>query len=133
MLSDLYTKLKNTSAITALCGTRIYPHHIPQSATVFPILTFQIISNNHLHHLDGGAHQATARVQIDCWGRKVSDIDQLGEAVRVALQGFMGVFGSTTIHFVTLDNEQDLHEAPVDGSDDWIFRRSADYLIKYKE
>lgn len=131
MLSNLYSYLSGRTGITALVSSRIYPHHLPQSVSTFPVLTFQQISNNHLHHLDSAAGVTVARVQVDCWGNTLSSVESLGEAVRAALQGYMGVMGTTVIHFVQLDSEQDLHELGLEGSDEWIYRRSQDYLIKY--
>jgi len=133
MLSDLYAYLTSKAAITAIVGARLYPHHLPQSVTVFPVLTFQQISNSHSHHLDSATGVAVARVQVDSWGISLASVESLGEAVRASLQGFTGNMEGSVIHFIQLESEQDLHELGLGGSDDWIFRRSQDYLIKYAE
>ena len=127
------TYLETVAGITALVSTRIYPRHLPRDTTTYPVLTHQLISNIHGHVLGGAAGITTATVQVDCWGLKLSDVETLAEAVRVALQGFMGSMGSVSVHFVSIENEHDQHEAPKDASETWLYRRVIDVQVKYAE
>jgi len=129
---SLYQYLSGIEAITNIVGTSIYHHHLPQSAE-FPVLTFQLISSRHEHDLLGAAGIVTARYQVDCWSYSLSEAATMAEAVRQALQGFSGDMEDTEILFIVLDDQNNLDEAPKDGSDNWLYRREQDYLIKYRE
>ncbi|WP_339684233.1 tail completion protein gp17 [Gimesia maris] len=129
----LYQYLSDQTSITDITGTRIYPHHLPQSVTSYPVLTITLVSNSHGHHLTSASGETTARVQLDSWSESLSDAVSLAEAVRGELQGFSGTMDTVTIHFIQLDNEQNLSEPPIDASDDWMYRKSQDFLVKYSE
>lgn len=133
MEKAVYTYLTSKSAITDLVGTRVYPHHLPQSNTVYPALTIQLIDSQHVHHLQGASGVATARVQIDCWSDMLSEVVTLAEAVRNAMQGFSGTMDGVNVHFIQLAGTRNVHEAPQDGSDNWTYRKTCDYMIKYTE
>lgn len=130
IVKGLQTFLEAQSTITSVVGTRIYPQHLPRNSS-YPCLTHQLVSRTYGHHLSGVTGLSTARVQVDCWGEKLSDVETLAEAVRVALDGYFGTIGDVTVAFVQLDNEQDLSEAPQDESEQWLYRRTQDYLIKH--
>lgn len=132
MLTHLYNILTDTSSLTAIVDDRIFPIHLPQSATL-PAITFQQISSTHDYHIAGAAGVTTARVQIDCWANSPTEACDAGEAIRQTLQGTSGMWDTTEVLFVQLDSCQDMAEPPQDGSDQWIYRRSSDYLIKYRE
>ena len=127
------TYLESKTAVTNLVGTRIYPRHLPRDNTTYPVLTHQLISNNHLHVIGSAAGQSTARVQVDCWGLKLADVETLAEAVRGILQGYSGKMGTVDVGFVMLVNDMDMHESPKDASEQWLYRRVMDFTVKYGE
>jgi len=129
---SLYNYLASITDITDIVDDKIYHHHLPQEA-VFPVLTFQMISSRHDHDIQGAAGACTARYQVDCWSRSLAECVELAEAVRQALQGYKGTMEDDHIFFITLDDQNNLDEAPKDGSDQWLYRREQDYLIKYRE
>jgi|GEM_PF-1860067 len=134
MDSSLNDYLFSVTAITDLVGDRIYPHHLPQGQNTFPVLTFQRISTSHDHTLTEAAGMCYARVQIDCWSKgSLNTALELAEAVRQALHGFRGDMEGTSVAFITLLNDGDMHEAPTDASDTWLYRRTQDWRIKYAE
>lgn len=133
MEASLFSYLNTITGITDLVGDRIYPHHIPQEQSEFPLLTFQRISTTHDHVLTGAAGMAQARFQFDCWGLTPDDVSELAEACRQALQGFIGTMEGTEVFFIKLDNDFSMDEAPEDGSDQWLYRRVMDFFIKYRE
>ena len=133
IVKALQTYLEAQSGVTNIVSTRIYPHHLPPNNTTYPVLTHQMISNNHDHNLDGAAGNTVARVQIDCWGLKLSDVETLAEAVRNVLQGYSGAMGTVDVGFVQLLNELDLSESPKDASSVYLYRRMQEYSIKHAE
>ena len=134
MEASLNDYLFSVTAITDIVGDRIYPHHLPQGQTTFPVLTFQRISTVHDHTLTEAAGMCQARIQFDCWSKgSVETAFQLAEAVRQALHGYRGNMEGTSVAFVQLAMEKDMHEAPSDGSDTWKYRRIQDWLFKFHE
>jgi hypothetical protein len=133
MEDSLYLYLQSRPEILAITDDRIYPWHLPQGQNVFPVLTFQTISSNHDYSLTGAAGIVTQRIQFDYWGHSLKDVLRLARAVRLRLQGFIGDMAGTDIAFIQLDTELDLHEGPEDGSDQWLYHRVQDYMIKFYE
>lgn len=80
------------AGVSALAGTRVYGKRAPQAPT-YPLVVIHKISGPSEHSQDGPAGLATPRHQIDCMGKKISDAVGLGEAVRVAMDGFQGTLG----------------------------------------
>ena len=132
MLAELFKVFSSDSTITNIVGNRVFPHHLPQSNLTLPVLTYQLISNTHDYTLENAYGVARARVQVDCWGDTLATVESLAEAVRQTIQGAHGMMGSTYVHFIQLDDEQDMHEL-IEDSDKWLYRRTQDYLIKYCE
>ncbi|MEX1040190.1 MAG: hypothetical protein WDZ51_06155 [Pirellulaceae bacterium] len=129
----IYKRVKDNASIDDIVDGRIFPHHIPQSNNDYPLITYQLISNVHDHHLGGASGITVARIQFDCWGLSMAHAVGVAEKVRNLLQGFMGDLNNIKIHFISLIDERSFSEAPVDASDIWLFRKSVDYQIKYQE
>lgn len=127
----IYSRLSNHVGLTAIVGSRIYPAHLPQSAA-YPALVYTLVSNTHRHNLTGASGGALARFQFDVFSVRLADCVEAVEQIRLALQGFRGTVAGVNICFGRLDNEQDLSEPPQDGSDQWTYRKTADYIIHYK-
>lgn len=85
--ADLYTHLKNSVAVSALVGTRIYPKVAPQNVAR-PYIVYHVISDVSNQCLGGGVYQNQVRVQIDCWSEKYSEVKSMKQAVKDSLIGF---------------------------------------------
>ena len=133
IVKELQTHLEAQSGITNLVGTRIYSHHLRRDTATYPLITHQLVGNDHEHMLSGAAGIASARFQIDCWGLKMSDVEALAEQVRLAMQGYQGTMGSTCVKFTLFLNEFDLSESPKDASEQWLYRRVLEFQVKYAE
>lgn len=131
MLSDLVTFLENDAGISALIGTRIYPQILPQDPT-FPAITYSQTSGVRDRVIrEGPSGRARPRITINCWGERYSQARALADAVRIALDGYRGIMGSTDVGGVRLDNEFDLfeEEAGIKG----IHRTIQDFIISFVE
>jgi hypothetical protein len=93
--TDFYTALC-ASAVTAICGTRIYPLALPTDPTL-PAIDYRFV---------GGANQPTMstdgvqryRVEVNCWGNTYSDAVSLRYAVVKALSGYQA--GTMNIQYL---------------------------------
>ena len=84
--------LVNNADVAALIGTRAYPNVIPQDVAL-PALAYQVISRPGGMAHDGPTGIAWPRFQITAQADTFSEIVDLTNKVRVALDGFTGTMG----------------------------------------
>lgn len=125
----LYTKLGATSAVTAICSTRIYPLTIPQKAQ-YPAVVVTIIANEPFDTKTEASTLDAWRVQIDSYAATALSAQQLDSAIRTAIDRFRGTVTVTgdAAYFVDgirYENTNEIMEPEKD-----IFRRSTDYQIR---
>lgn len=131
--AGLVHKLKNTAAVSALVGTRIYPLRLPQTVT-FPAVVYQRISTSYIHmHATAGA-LPQCRMQITCWGETIEAARALGVVVRQALDGVHGVtWGSGSGKTAEIEFSLVMGERMTDLSDDTkLAYVQLDFQIMYK-
>lgn len=134
---SLYTYITSQPTITAIVPVadihaEHFPEKDPEEEQTYPVLTFQRISTTREYGIDGAAGLATVRMQIDSWSDNGNEAVQLAEAVRLTLDGYKGTLGTHEVAFIQLVGEQSLNEKPAAG-DNWIYRRSQDYMIRFAE
>ena len=88
----LYYHLVNDSDVTALIGARAYPNVIPQDAAL-PALAYQTISSPRQMLHDGASGIAWPRFQITAQAQTFSEVVDLMNKVRIALDGYTGTMG----------------------------------------
>lgn len=131
---SLVQYLRTKSAITDLVSDRISPDSLPQGSSL-PAIVYYEIDNVSAEHLGGIAGVAHARFQIDCYATTRKQAKELQEKVRLApLQGFRGTMHNTFVQGVSRAGSfrTDADE-PKDGSDQWRYIVSADYIISHDE
>jgi len=133
---DLVTFLKAQSSITDLVGSgaaaRIRPAKLKQREAV-PAIRYVIPSAESAEGLSGPVGVCSPNLQIDCYGRTKKLANELGEAVRLSLQGFRGMMGSTFVNSITLPNQMELYEEPIDSSDEGVHRKMLQFLVFHSE
>lgn len=138
--ADLLAYLMDQSSVTDLIGTRMTLSRIPidvygvPMSGPYPCVSYRRTSAGHHHNLDGSQGCCEADFEFDVWGDDTEEVEAVGEAIRLKLQGFVGTMGSgpgTTVFKVTLINEQDFFHPPQDGSDGGIHRTTFSYNIGF--
>lgn len=129
--SEVYSYLSSQTAITNIVGTRIYPLVMPESGT-YPALVYSLVPSSYQHRLSGSNGIAEARFQFDALTTSLSESDALIEAVRQALQGYQGTLDQDECISSVLNTVQDLTQTPVDGSDNRIYRKMADFTLRIR-
>lgn len=115
--------------VSALIGERVYALlRLQSDDDDLDAITFQRISTNSQGSLSGASGLVQVRFQFDCWSKVYERSLILGEAVRLALQGFRGVMGAVKVHSVSFSNAQDFYD-----EDTETHRRSMDFLIWHAE
>jgi hypothetical protein len=112
MDNALWTLLTTTSAVTAICGQRIYWGVIPQGAAS-PAMTLNIISGSDAPHLRGTDGLWVYRVQVDCYAANRPEARALSGAVVGALNGYRAA--SPGIAGVFVDATRETFEAAASG------------------
>jgi len=118
--------------ILAEFSTRVYRHRAPME-TNLPYILVEKIGATRVYNLTTQFPLAQSTVQVDVYVSKPNQVSTLGEHVRNRLSGYRGSMGNEVIQGCTCIRDNDLTEEPNDGSDDWNFRRSFDYLITHSE
>lgn len=127
--AGLYSRLTTDAGIIAIT-TNIY-HRVDQDS-VFPCLTYQLISPESLIAHDGMSGIAHPRYQITGWDIDHDVVISLMEKVRISLNGFKGTWGAgantVIIQACLLDGGMDLFEPETQR---WF--RAQDYFIWHAE
>lgn len=129
--------LQDDADVFALSSTRVYYSKAEQGAKL-PYLVLQMVANQHYEQLSGSAGLANALIQINGFSKSKSEVLDLREKVRLALQGRnpgnVTVDGDTfDVRSIHLDGDRDIDVDPRDGSDAEIFGFSMDFRVGYPE
>ncbi len=86
MLPPIYSLLTGASAVSAIVGTRVYPHgEAPQDVTQ-PYVTWFLVTGTPENVLQGSPSIDRNTVQVDCWHQTGAGVVALATAVRNALE-----------------------------------------------
>lgn len=140
----LYSQLAGNAGIQAIAGSpaRVFPIKLPQD-TPRPAVVYRRMpaksddapeDEGHVHDLSGSAGYAVALFKLDCLADSYSLADQLGEAVRQCLDGLnQETVAGVQVLAVTIADEMDDFDDPLDGGDTGVFAVSTLYRIAYAE
>lgn len=123
------------AGVNALISGRVYPNKLPQDVTL-PAITYQRIDSPRIHAHDSSGATGTARprMQIDCWAggsEPYKSAKAISDAVRAALDGYRGTFG--TVNPVTVQSALIQNERWNDQADAGVGRMTCDYIIWHLE
>lgn len=80
---DIYKVLSESSPVSAIVQSRIYPQRIPQNGAV-PAIVYTIDDLTPVRSLTGESGLDNASVEIICWAKDYSAAHRLATAVRDA-------------------------------------------------
>lgn len=120
----IYQLLAAQAGLTAIVGSRIYPHHLPDDAT-FPALVFRQVSSKPDYSHDGDSELDTARIQFDAYGTTKAQAVQVSTQVRALLSGrsYRPTIQSSFIENQLPDDYDEVLQA---------WRTITDYMITYR-
>jgi len=138
---DLRIYLASKTALTALItGTNGRKHlhlsRIPQgnvSRDAYPAVVYRRSTGGHEHDLAGAAGYAVPEFEFVVIGEDPDVVEDICEQLRLALQGYRGLMGGTTIQRCTLDGESDDYIDSKIGDDVGFYMTSLQYTIAYIE
>lgn len=122
----IYNKLVNTSAVTALVGTKICPIKAGQNDT-YPYIIYESISKPSLQTKDGNSDWYKCRFQISMLATSLASVQAIAGAVRTALDGASGTIASFTVQNITFEDERDIFNdnSAIDG----VYMLQQDYFL----
>lgn len=129
---DIRTYLQTQSDVTAIIGTRMFPRVLPQGESL-PAIVFSLVTSTSEHKITGASSGVRAIVQLDCYAETHIAANDLSEKVRLALHGYSGTAGSSTIGSSLLENKREMFDAPTDGSDVPAYRVMMEWEIWHNE
>jgi hypothetical protein len=130
MMEGLIARLLGTSGVTALVGNRVSPGRRPQAGPL-PDIVLTTISGAPVYSDQGEHGLASARVQIDCWGRTYTEAKAVARAVKASISAFVGSAGGVTFQYILRDTERDFNEGGGNAAE-YFFRTNLDVLVWYE-
>ena len=132
----LRSLLISDTDVAALVTARVYPENAPQGVAL-PFIVYTVVSGDHDHHMSAASGNVRLRFQIDCYHRAFTTVRDLGNKVRLALDGYAGTVttanGSLAVQGILLDSDSNSFRAPDDGSNQGIRRVSMDFIFHCAE
>lgn len=123
--SSLYTYLSD------VIHDRIYPNMAPENATK-PYITFQIISSDERHGMNGAVGFTTRRIQFDIYADSSTEVETEFDELRDQLDSYIGYMDNLEILSCFLEDERDGYVNPNDSSQIAKHRRIVDYMITHR-
>lgn len=131
----IVARLAATNAVVAIVDGRVYANVLPQGVA-YPAVRYQRISTPRLKSLSGPTGRARPRFQIDCYGERHSEVLALSEAIRGALDGFVGLvpIGSgATPPTVQIDASSAEDEEGGYEDDVRVHHQRLDFILSHEE
>lgn len=116
---------------TSPVGLRCYPMGQAPQKVELPRVTYQVISTQPWHHLQGTSPRERARVQINCWAATPAAAHTLADTIQAAMDSYRGTLSGVDVRVAQIDNRQELPAAPSDGSEQATSRVALDFFITY--
>ena len=122
----IYTKLINTSAVTALVSTKIRPMKAADADT-YPYIIYESISKPSLQTKEGNSGWYKMRFQLSMLATSLSAVQNIAAAVRTALDGASGTIATFDVQRITFEDERDIFNdnSAVDG----VYMLQQDYFL----
>lgn len=130
---ELRTYLLSKDAVSDLVGgTRIFPGIIPKGKEQ-PAVMYQRISSYRVRSMTGSSNLTKTRFQLSCWATLYKSAHQLAENIRLAVDGFSGVMGSTPVNAVFIEDQDEDNEPAIGSEADKRFVVRLDISIWHYE
>lgn len=127
----LYYRLSNTSGVTDLVGTRIYPNEAPQNDPL-PRVIYTVESQDRGHAMSGADGIPSCLFWIDCEGSYGQTVS-VSEAVRAAMDGFKGAVSGFNVRGAFLEDQEDIPNYPIHGEEKALKVRRMTWRLFFNE
>lgn len=105
---DFINFLKSDTDLTALIGTRLFPHIIPQGQAA-PALVYHCRKYPRLGY--NGSGRTDVQFQLDVYSKSYAEIKDVESLLITKLHGFTGLIGSSHLVLSEITNSINSYEA----------------------
>jgi hypothetical protein len=102
----LRVALANSTAVTSLVGTRVFPVVAPAEA-VYPFVTWRRVAVQRLQTLSIPVGLPRVTLDFSIYGATYDQARQVADAMRTVLDGYGGTVDNTVVHRASVENETD--------------------------
>lgn len=120
------------SAITAVIGQRFTPA-LALDGKSLPAATYQRISGSHVESLTGSSGLCFARYQINTFATTYKVASELGELVRLCLEGYAGTVSGLVINGITWEGDGEFLDMSADLESARLYGFRNDFMVAYNE
>lgn len=106
-------RLVTAANVARLIGFQCYPLAVPKTNAALPFVIYRRQNITREPHLTGPNYLPIVQLQISCWAQFYDDARELGDEVRLALDGHTGTLAGATIEDMRLVAETDDFIDPV--------------------
>lgn len=125
--AGIVSLLQGNYALAALIGTGLYPVLLPEGA-VYPCVTYSVVSSTNTYSFET-KEVSRKRIDFNCFGNTYSDCKAVKQAIRNALDGYVGTFADGTRVIGTYRGvELDFFE-----DDARVYRTLTEYIFEFVE
>ena len=113
---NIHLRIISSPRVARLVGFNVYAVAVPKDA-VFPFLVYRRASISRETSLSGPLYLPQVNFQIASWAKDYDSSRELGDEVRILLDGYSGTLANATIQDMRLISEvDDFLEPTVQGS-----------------
>tara|TARA_R110000803_G_scaffold43701_3_gene93015 strand:+ start:6328 stop:6753 length:426 start_codon:yes stop_codon:yes gene_type:complete len=128
----LYERLIADGAVVDIVEDRVYPLHATQGEEV-PYIVIQRNDSFRQHYMIGTTGLVTASATLRLLDTNHERLQDLGEAVRLALDSWRGEAGDSTVSRIWIDGDDENYTPPGDGGDHGVYYRDQLWFVVYSE
>ena len=124
--------LKANAGVSAIVGSRVYIAPMPQ-AQPLPFVVFHRQGTDHVRSLEGPSGLRRTEFDVRCYSTDSAQVEALGEAVRLALDGWSGVWSSIRVTNVFVEYMEDAEIADQEGGEEVVFQVELGIIVWHVE
>jgi len=103
----VYMRLVTTPAVARFVGFQVYPIAVPRTDAALPYIVYKRANISRDSHMSGPTFMPLVSLQIAAWALTYDTVRELGDEVRLALDGHTGTLAGVTIQDMRLVSEVD--------------------------
>lgn len=124
----IYGKLSATAGVTALVGTRIYPHRQPQHARTYPFIVYRAGEDDYGDFYTGTTNPARNAIDIAIIGESYDSVIDVYAAMKTAIHNGTGTWGGVVVKGCFEESTFEDLTIP-DGTDRRLFVRETSFTL----
>lgn len=119
--------------IAAQLGTYAYPDALPSRETVYPLLSYTVVTGDNLMKLSGASGKAWITIQLDSYSQTSFEAGSLSERLRRLFQDFNGQLGEIEVSNCLVSRPRSSYTPSPTGTDVGIYRLSRDFKFWFEQ